>query len=96
MPDQPLSFAAYLTRVRIERGYSIRQLAARADLSPSTVKRIEDGYFRLPTPDGLLALVDALDLDIVTAIGLLDPYQRLCDRFTDAQHQPTNPTPKEE
>jgi transcriptional regulator with XRE-family HTH domain len=82
MPPPWDSFSAYVASVRRERGYSLRELAKRTGLNPSTIKRTEDTPSRVPNPDVFLALVDALGLNLATATELLEPYQKLRDRFT--------------
>lgn len=74
----PRSFGDYVTAARERRGYSIRHVAAQVGVAPSTILRIEDGTHALPHPDLFLALIDVLDLDITTAIRLVEPYGRLC------------------
>jgi hypothetical protein len=51
-------------------------------VSNSTIKRLEEGFIAVPTPDVLLALVDALELDLITAMRLVGPYRRLYERIT--------------
>jgi len=71
------SFGHYVTRARKQRGHSIRHFAARPGVAPSTISRLEEGSRSLPHADLALALIEHLDLDTATAIGLLEPYQRL-------------------
>jgi transcriptional regulator with XRE-family HTH domain len=71
------SFGEYVTLVREQHGYSIRQLAAHVGVAPSTISRLEDGTRPLPSPDLVLDLIKNLNLDAVTAVGLLEPYRRL-------------------
>lgn len=71
------SFGEYVTHARKQHGYSIRQLAKRLGVEPSTISRLETGARLLPQPDRLIALIENLDLDVVTAVSLLEPYQRL-------------------
>jgi transcriptional regulator with XRE-family HTH domain len=71
------SFGEYVTLVREQHGYSIRQLAAHLGVAPSTISRLEDGSRPLPSPDLVLDLIKNLNLDAVTAVGLLEPYRRL-------------------
>jgi transcriptional regulator with XRE-family HTH domain len=71
------SFGEYVTLVREQHGYSIRQLAAHLGVAPSTISRLEDGSRPLPHPDLVLDLIKNLNLDAVTAVGLLEPYRRL-------------------
>ncbi len=75
----PRSFGEYVAMRRRERDYSIRQLAKRVDVAPTTITRIVDGS--VPHPDLFLALVDVLDLDIITAVKLIEPYHRLYQRI---------------
>lgn len=72
------SFGQYVTIAREQRGYSMRQLAARLAVAPSTISRLEDGSRSLPHPDLFLALVNELGLDITVALALIPPYERLC------------------
>lgn len=72
------SFGDYVTTARERRDYSIRHVAAQVGVAPSTILRVEDGTHALPHPDLFLALVETLDLDITTAIRLVEPYGRLC------------------
>jgi transcriptional regulator with XRE-family HTH domain len=71
------SFGEYVALVREQHGYSIRQLAAHLGVAPSTISRLEDGSRPLPHPDLVLDLIKNLNLDPVTAVGLLEPYRRL-------------------
>ena len=56
-------FATHLTRLRKERGYSIRQLAAAAGLEYSQVQRIEKGKVNLAFTT-LIALSQGLDMEL--------------------------------
>jgi transcriptional regulator with XRE-family HTH domain len=58
-----LRFATHLTRLRRERGLSIRQLAASSGLEYSQVQRIEKGKVNLAFTT-LVALAQGLDLDM--------------------------------
>ncbi len=84
----PRSFGAYVAMKRQQRGYSMRELAKQVDVAPTTITRIENGS--VPHPDLFLALVDVLDLDVITAVGLVEPYQRLYQRITTAQGERNN------
>lgn len=74
---QPLVFGDYIKEAREQHGYSVRHLAALVGVAPSTIARIEYNTLVTPGPDLVLALIKNLDLDSVTAVGLLEPYQRL-------------------
>ena len=56
-------FASHLTRLRQEKGLSIRQLAATSGLEYSQVQRIEKGKVNLAFTT-LIALAQGLDLDL--------------------------------
>jgi transcriptional regulator with XRE-family HTH domain len=71
------SFGEHVAHAREQHGYSIRQLAKRLNVASSTISRLETGARPLPQPDLVLALITHLDLDAVTAVSLLQPYQRL-------------------
>ena len=71
------SFGEYVALAREQHGYSIRQLAQCLGVASSTISRLETGARPLPQPDLVLALITHLDLDAVTAVSLLAPYQRL-------------------
>jgi transcriptional regulator with XRE-family HTH domain len=47
---------------RRELGITQKMVAQRSGLSPSTITRIEQGFFAKPTPDCLQAIADAIDL----------------------------------
>jgi len=74
------SFGAYVKTARQNRGESLRQLESRCGVSNSTISRVEDGIFAVPSPDVLIALVDALELDVVTAVKLVPVYRNLYER----------------
>jgi transcriptional regulator with XRE-family HTH domain len=56
-------FAAHLTRLRKERGYSIRQLAASSGLEYSQIQRIEKGKVNFAFTT-LIALAHGLDIEL--------------------------------
>lgn len=78
MTGEPHTIGEYLKAARRQRRYSLRALEAISGVNNSTVKRVEDGFITVPTPDVLLALINALELDICTAVKLIEPYDRLC------------------
>lgn len=53
----------YVDKVRIEKGVSIRELAARAKISKSHVQRIEAGE-TIPTLEVMCRIARALDVPI--------------------------------
>ncbi|NCI48251.1 helix-turn-helix domain-containing protein [Sediminibacterium soli] len=66
-----LRFASHLTRVRQEKGYSIRQLAAASGLEYSQVQRIEKGKVNFAFTT-LVSLAQGLDIEIHV---LLEAYK---------------------
>lgn len=66
-----IRFAGHLTRLRKEKGYSIRQLAAASGLEYSQIQRIEKGRVNFAFTT-LVALAQGLDLDLTQ---LLDEYK---------------------
>jgi transcriptional regulator with XRE-family HTH domain len=62
---KPECFGAYMKAARLNRGESLRQLAKRCGVPNPTISRIEDGLIAVPSPDVLIAFVDALDLDLI-------------------------------
>jgi transcriptional regulator with XRE-family HTH domain len=71
------SFGEYVAHAREQHGYSVRRLATLLGVDSSTISRLETGARLLPQPDLVIALITQLDLDVVTAVSLLQPYQRL-------------------
>jgi transcriptional regulator with XRE-family HTH domain len=63
--------AAHLTRLRKERGLSIRQLAAASELEYSQVQRIEKGKVNIAFTT-LVALAQGLEMELAE---LLDAYK---------------------
>ena len=64
-------FALHLTRLRQEKGYSIRQLAAASGLEYSQIQRIEKGKVNFAFTT-LTALAQGLDLELP---ALLEEYK---------------------
>ncbi|MDE3253617.1 MAG: helix-turn-helix transcriptional regulator [Bacteroidota bacterium] len=64
-------FAGQLTRLRKERGYSIRQLAAASGLEYSQIQRIEKGKVNFAFTT-LVSLAQGLDMEVTT---LLEEYK---------------------
>ena len=59
----------------LEKGLSIRKVAESADISPTEVKRIEDGVRKQPSPQVLRSLAAALNTpyeDLMEAAGYID------------------------
>lgn len=68
--DAALEFASLLQHLRSERGWSKAELAARADLDPSSITRFEQGS-RAPERMTVLQLADAMALPMRDRDGLL-------------------------
>ena len=81
---KPESFGAYAKAARLNRGESLRQLEKRCGVPNSTISRIEDGIFAVPSADVLIALVDALELDVIAAVKLVPAYRSLYERIVTA------------
>lgn len=54
--------AAALTRVREDRGWTRRELARRAGVSPATITRLENGEHRGPLLSTIVHVAQALDV----------------------------------
>jgi transcriptional regulator with XRE-family HTH domain len=79
---QPESFGQYVRIARQAKGYSDRQLGKQVGKAHTTISRVENGS--IPEPGLFLALVDTLELDIVTAVQLIGPYRRIYQRIVAA------------
>jgi transcriptional regulator with XRE-family HTH domain len=75
---------------REEQGISAKKLAKRLGKHPTTLGRVESGFIAVPTPDYFMDLVDALSLDIITAVNLLKPYRRIYDSILNATQKGGN------
>ncbi len=75
---------------REQRGISAKKLAKRLGKHPTTLGRVESGFIAVPTPDYFMDLVDALNLDIITAVNLLKPYRRIYDSILNATQKDGN------
>jgi len=62
--NQMAKIAAQLRRLRLERGLGLRALAARADLHPSVLSRLENAERRSVKPETLRRLANALEVDV--------------------------------
>ena len=74
MNDLARSVGANLRRARLERGLSLAQVAAMAELSRTTLTNLEAGTAN-PTVETVWALSQALDLNLGALIDP-DPEQR--------------------
>ena len=59
-----MSIANNLKKIRSEKGYSLEKVARLADLSLSTVVKIEDGTNQNPTIDTLSKIAKALEVGV--------------------------------
>lgn len=62
-PSAATSLGTFITTARKRSGLTIPALADLAGLDKSAVMRLEHGDIRRPTPDKLLKLADALDVE---------------------------------
>lgn len=88
--EKPRTFGEYVAMTREQQGISAKKLAKQLNRHPSTLGRVESGFIAIPTPDYFMDLVDALNLDIVTAMNLLGPYKRIYDSITTATQKGGN------
>ncbi|MEI9807998.1 MAG: helix-turn-helix transcriptional regulator [Bacteroidota bacterium] len=59
------AFGKNLQKLRVERGFSTRKFAYEADISPSSLGRLEAGLSN-PSLTTLLKLSEALKVDLIT------------------------------
>jgi transcriptional regulator with XRE-family HTH domain len=59
-----MSIASNLKKIRAEKGYSLEKVARLADLSLSTVVKVEDGTNQNPTIDTLSKIAKALEVRV--------------------------------
>ncbi len=59
-----MSIAKNVKRIRAEKGYSLERVARLADLSLSTVVKVEDGTNKNPTIDTLSKIAKALEIGV--------------------------------
>lgn len=78
----PASFGEYVMQGRNRKSISAKKLAGQLGVALSTITRIEHGS--IPEPDLFISIVDALDLDIITAVNLITPYRRIYQRIVTA------------
>lgn len=68
-----MDFGPWLRQVRQSRGMSLRELAAKADLSTSYLSDLENGRRGAPTAPVLARLADALDVSADVLLGRKSP-----------------------
>lgn len=59
-----MSIASNIKRIRAEKGYSLEKVARLADVSLSTVVKIEDGTNQNPTINSLSKVAKALEVTV--------------------------------
>lgn len=59
-----MSIASNVKKIRAEKGYSLEKVARLADLSLSTVVKIEDGTNQNPTINSLSKIAKALEVTV--------------------------------
>ena len=82
---KPESFGQYVKVMREQHGMSGRQLADRVGVANTTVMDIENGT--IPQPNLFIALIDALELNVITAVKLAEPYRRIYERIIIATRE---------
>jgi transcriptional regulator with XRE-family HTH domain len=82
---KPESFGDYVQIMRKQRGLSGRDLAENIGVVISTIVRIEAGH--VPKIDHFVKLVDALDLDAITAAKFLPSYLKLYEQILKSQKE---------
>lgn len=82
---KPESFGDYVRLVREQRGMTGRQLAKKLGVVNTTVIDIENG--NTPKIDLFVRLVDALELNPITAVNFLPSYRRLYEQILKSQKE---------
>ena len=59
-----MSIASNVKKIRAEKGYSLERVARLADVSLSTVVKIEDGTNQNPTINSLSKVASALEVTV--------------------------------
>jgi len=59
-----MSIASNVKKIRAEKGYSLERVARLADVSLSTVVKIEDGTNQNPTINSLSKIASALEVTV--------------------------------
>jgi len=59
-----MSIANNLQKLRAEKGYSLEKVARLADVSLSTIVKIEDGTNKNPTIDTIFKIAKAFDVKV--------------------------------
>ena len=59
-----MSIASNIKKIRAEKGYSLERVARLADLSLSTVVKIEDGTNQNPTIDTVRRIAKAFEISV--------------------------------
>ena len=65
-----MHFGATLRLLRIEAGFSLRELASKIGVSGAYLSRVENGHDPAPTPDRLVAIADVLGLPRAVLVEL--------------------------
>ncbi|MBV9031256.1 MAG: helix-turn-helix transcriptional regulator [Pseudonocardiales bacterium] len=69
--------------MREQRGMSGRQLAKRLGVANTTITDIENGT--TPKIELFAKIVDALELNAITAVNFLPPYRQLYQQIVETQ-----------
>ncbi|WP_337090212.1 helix-turn-helix transcriptional regulator [Leuconostoc pseudomesenteroides] len=68
-------FGASIKRIREEKGYTVRQVALWADVSPAYLSRVENAHREIPTPKTLYKIAKGLRIsnaEILEYAGIVD------------------------
>lgn len=82
---KPESFGEYVKLMREQRGMSGRQLAKDVGKANTTITDIENGT--VPKIELFVKLVDALELNAITAVNFLPPYRQLYEQILKSQKE---------
>ncbi|WP_138091000.1 helix-turn-helix domain-containing protein [Halalkalibacterium halodurans] len=63
------SFGAKLKKLRLEKGYSLQQLAKLSNVNASYIHRLEQGNRNRPSFTIIMQLAEALKVDVIELIG---------------------------
>jgi transcriptional regulator with XRE-family HTH domain len=85
---KPESFGEYVKLMREQRGMSGRQLAKNVGKANTTITDIENGT--VPKIELFVKLVEALELNAITAVNFLPPYRQLYEQIRRSQKGSTH------
>ena len=65
-----MTMGEYLNWARTQKGYSIRELSEKSQISTAEISRLESGKRLRPSPGVLKALAEALSIDYSTLMQM--------------------------